>query len=105
MTVEFLMTGTLIAFVLSGASWVLKGEWDRHRCAHFIFETAHAKLHGDRMPIPFGRIQVAVSVNENSVQASGICGRARESVELPKLIDPRDMEEKQEVFPAKYMDL
>ena len=82
-TLELVVSFSLLSLVLAGAGWLLKLELDRARCAYLVFESAHARLSGRSGPEP--RIEIQVSESEASVKAVGRCGSGALTVELPKL--------------------
>jgi hypothetical protein len=79
---EMAISFAVITITLTGASWVLKAEWNRFQCAYLTFEAVHAKMTGS-----FQRIHPKTTVvdNGNSVIGLGVCGGVREQVELPYL--------------------
>ena len=80
---DLLITSTLIALTITGAGWVLRAQWDRARCAHLVFEKAHARLFG----LGPGALSVGLRVADagDAVEAEAQCGDARERVRLRKL--------------------
>lgn len=108
-SLEFAISATVIAVLLSGAGWVLKAEWDRGRCAYLTFERTHSVLTDTEESPASGLIPMAlrgprgtggltrfphvkqapaaVSVSDNGPAISGIgqCGTAIEGLSLLKL--------------------
>jgi len=75
---------SLVLITLTGAGWLLKAYWDRTRCAYLVFEVAHARLVGRVLPGPI-RVNVSIGEDARSVQGEGVCGSARERVDLNRL--------------------
>ena len=80
---EFLLSASLLTVTISGVGWMLRAEWDRARCAYFVFETTHATLTGRALP----RVSTEVRIRDGTTEVSGEarCGSARQEVRLPKL--------------------
>jgi hypothetical protein len=77
------LVGLLLSIVtLTGAAGLLRGEWERTRCAYLTFEAAHARLTGK--PARW-ESQIQVTTSSSGVSAKGRCGKAREEVEFPWL--------------------
>lgn len=79
--VELVASATGVVLALSGASWVLRTEWDRARCAYLVFERAHERLVG----LPGGMGKVNVFEDDDAVRGEAKCGSAVERVELRRL--------------------
>ncbi len=83
-TLEFILSATLFAIAISGASWILKASWDRAQCAYLVFESTHARLTG-RFTRQATKVRVQLAESPQAVQGIGQCGDHRERVWLLKL--------------------
>jgi hypothetical protein len=83
-TLEFSVSATLIALVLTGAGWILKVNWERAQCAYLVFETTHARVMG-RIEPRQSQVQVLITESPSSIQGEGKCGDHTERVVMQKL--------------------
>ena len=79
MLAEAMPAVLLAACMTIGGARALRDEWRRVECAHRAFEAAHAALRGGRVP------GARVVDRGRSIEATAICGSARETVALWKL--------------------
>jgi hypothetical protein len=105
-TLELVVSTTVIAILLSCAGFILKAEWDRGKCAYLSFEATHAAMSedpgtpetpevNDQPQIGSGGLkplseklarrrpvssQVQVSRSDSGVNGVGGCGDAKEGV-------------------------
>lgn len=87
------MAESMLAFGLAiatlvGTGSVIGAYWQRVRCAHRVFETAHDRLVGSGRSL----FQAGVTVIETreGIRASGRCGGANEEVRLRRLEPEED---------------
>jgi hypothetical protein len=82
---EFLLGALLSVLSLTATFGLLKAEWNRMHCAYLTFEAAHARMIGANAS---PSLSIRVETAPEGVRAQGVCGAAREKVELPWLEDP-----------------
>jgi hypothetical protein len=93
---ELLIAIALLATLTSGVGWVFKREWQRERCAYFVFERTHAALIGsnevrnpdwtsEMMELAQGHPIVRIQDSPEQVRGTGQCQGLTETVLLPKL--------------------
>ena len=84
--VEFAVSLSLAAAVLGSASWLLRGEWERGKCAYLVFERTHARLVGLAKPWMTERsAQIVIIEEPTRIRGEGRCGSALEKVNLTRL--------------------
>ena len=81
--VEFVLSLALVIIALVGVVGVLRLEWQRARCAYWVFEKVHAERIG-ALP-PRSRLFVRIESTDHGISGEGRCGSVRERIELPFL--------------------
>lgn len=84
MFAELVAAVLALALFAGSAASLFRAEWNRVRCAHLAFETAHRA----RLSLaPSDRLRGDVRIEDfgSSVRATAQCGEAVETVELPRL--------------------